>query len=45
MRVARRVVATLVRVDPEAYRSDAALAKWVQIGHQVRMAASRKKVL
>jgi hypothetical protein len=32
MKLAGRTVSNFVRVDPEAYRADAALAKWVQIG-------------
>ena len=42
MTLAGRTVSSFVRVDPEAYRTDAALAKWVQIGVKYALAASRK---
>jgi hypothetical protein len=44
MKLASRTVSSFVRVDPEAYRSDAALAKWVEIGVRHALAASRKDV-
>ena len=43
MKLAGRTVSSFVRVDAEAYRTDAALAKWVQIGVRYALAASRKE--
>jgi TfoX/Sxy family transcriptional regulator of competence genes len=42
MKLAGRTVSSFVRVDPEAYRTDTALAKWVQMGVRYALAASRK---
>jgi hypothetical protein len=43
MTLAGRTVSSFVRVDPEAHRTDAALAKWIQIGVRYVLAASRKE--
>jgi TfoX/Sxy family transcriptional regulator of competence genes len=43
MELAGRTVSSFVRVDPEAYRTDAALAKWIQIGVRYALATSRKE--
>ena len=40
MKLGGRTVSSFERVDPEAYRSDAALAKWVEIGVRYALAAS-----
>ena len=42
MNLAGRTVSSFVRVDPEAYCTDAALAKWLQGGVKYALAASRK---
>jgi len=44
MELAGRTVSSFVRVDPEAFRTDTVLAKWVQIGVRHALAASRKEV-
>lgn len=41
MKLAGRTVSSFVRVDPEAYRTDASLAKWVEMGVRYALVASR----
>jgi hypothetical protein len=43
MKLAGRSVSSFVRIDPEAYRTDAALAKWVRKGVKYALAASREQ--
>ena len=42
MRLSRRTISSFVRVEPEGYRTDAALAKWVRMGVRFALAASRR---
>ena len=44
MKLAGRTISSFVRVEPEGYRADAALAKWVRMGVRFAIAASRRKV-
>jgi TfoX N-terminal domain len=44
MKLSGRTISSFVRVEPEGYRTDAALAKWVQMGVRFALAASRRKV-
>jgi hypothetical protein len=43
MKLSRRTISSFVRVEPEGYRTDAALAKWVRMGVSFALAASRRK--
>jgi hypothetical protein len=44
VKLAGRTILSFVRVDPEAYRTDVALAKWIKMGVRYALAASRKEV-
>jgi len=44
MKLAGRTISSFVRVEPEGYRTDAALAKWVRTGVSFAVSASRRKV-
>jgi hypothetical protein len=43
MKLGGRTIASFVRVDPVAYRTDAALTKWVRIGVRYALAAHDKE--
>jgi hypothetical protein len=44
MKLSGRTISSFVRVEPEGYRTDAALARWVRMGVSFALAASRRKV-
>jgi TfoX N-terminal domain len=44
MKLAGRTISSFVRVDPEAYRTDTALAKWVRMGVSFALAALRREI-
>lgn len=44
MKLSGRTISSFVRVEPEGYRTDAALAKWVRLGVSFAVAASRREV-
>jgi TfoX N-terminal domain len=44
MKLGGRTVSSFVRIDPEAYRTDASLTKWILMGVRYALAASREDV-
>jgi hypothetical protein len=43
MKIGGRTMAGFVRVDPEGFRTEAALAKWIERGIEVGAAARRSR--